>query len=157
LEFPNRVYTRDEVQKARELIKDGYKHLLEVTGNPEFKRKVEESLQLIKTANYYDFLRTYIKQIIEIKGLTQLREAEASVWVNMYAVEDSVHGASLFVHKAQQMKDYVEGRLYFDKGEIKAVKKRIEFLNALREKSESKIIKKKCIELLKRWTEITYP
>lgn len=157
MDFPERVYTVKEVQKARGLIEKGYKHRLRVIGSPEFKLKVKEALSLIKTAKHYDFLRTYIKQIVEISGLTQLREAEVAIWASKYAVTDSVDAASLFIQKAQQMKDYVEGRLYYDKGEIRAVKKRIEFLETLKEKSSGQDVKKKCEELLKRWTETTFP
>lgn len=157
MEFPKRVYTVEEVQKARELIEKGHRHRLRVRGSPEFKRKVKKALNLIKTAKHYDFLRTYIKQIIEISGLTQLREAEVAIWANKYTVANPIETASLFIQKAQQMKDYIEGRLYYDKGEIRAVKKRIEFLETLRERSKSLAIKKKCEELLKSWTETTFP
>lgn len=157
MEFPKRVYTVEEVQKARELIEKGHRHRLRVRGSPEFKRKVKKALNLIKTAKQYDFLRTYIKQIIEISGLTQLREAEVAIWANKYTVANPIETASLFMQKTQQMKDYIEGRLYYDKGEIRAVKKRIEFLETLREKSKSRAIKKKCEELLKSWTETTFP
>jgi hypothetical protein len=157
LKFPKRVYTVKEVQKARELIEKGYRHRLRVRGSPEFKRKVEEALNLIKTAKHHDFLRTYIKQITEIGGLTQLREDEASIWANEYTVADPVEAASLFIQKAHQMKDYIEGRLYYDKAETRAVKKRIEFLETLRETSKSRAVKKRCEELLKSWTETTFP
>lgn len=157
MDFPERVYTVQEVQKARKLIGKGYKHRLRVIGSPEFKRKVKEALSLIKTAKHYDFLRTYIKQIVEISGLTQLREAEVAIWANKYAVTDPVDAASLFIQKAQQMKDYVEGRLYYDKGEVRAVKKRIKFLETLKEKSNSQDVRKRCEELLKRWSETTFP
>ena len=157
MKFPEKVYTIEEVQKARELIEKGYKHRLRVRGSPEFKRNVREALNLVKTAKHYDFLRTYIKQIMKIEGLTQLREAEASIWANKYAVADPVEAASLFIQKAHQMKDYIEGKLYYDKGEIEAVKKRIEFLETLRERSKSRAVKKKCEELLKSWTETTFP
>jgi len=157
VKFPEKVYTIEEVQKARELIEKGYKHRLRVRGSPEFKHNVREALNLVKTAKHYDFLRTYIKQIMKIEGLTQLREAEASIWANKYAVADPVEAASLFIQKAHQMKDYIEGKLYYDKGEIEAVKKRIEFLETLRERSKSRAVKKKCEELLKSWTETTFP
>ena len=157
LKFPKRVYTVEEVQKARELIEKGYRHRLRVKGSPEFKHKVEEALNLIKTAKHYNFFRTYIKRITEIGGLTQLREDEASIWANKYTVADPVEAASLFIQKAHQMKDYIEGRLYYDKAETRAVKKRIEFLETLRERSKNHAVKKKCEELLKSWTETTFP
>jgi len=74
MDFPERVYTTEEVKKARSLIEKGYKHNLKAKGSPDFVAKVEEALQLIKTAGYYDFLRTYIRTIREITGLSQLRE-----------------------------------------------------------------------------------
>jgi hypothetical protein len=157
VKFPKRVYTVEEVQKAKKLIEKGYRHRLRIKGSQKFKHKVEEALNLVKTANHYDFLRTYIKHIVEIGGLTQLREAEASIWANKYTVADPVEAASLFIQKAHQMKDYIEGRLYYDKGETTAVKKRIEFLETLRERSKSRAVKKKCEELLKSWTETTFP
>ncbi len=156
MKFPERVYTKEEVKKARQLIEQGYKHRLTVKGSQDFKNKVKRAFQLVRTADYYDFLRTYVKQIIEIDGLSQLRESEAAIWANKYAVNDPVRAAGFFIHKAQQMKDYIEGRLYYDKGEIRAVNKRIEFLETLKEKSNSHL-KKRCEEILRAWTETIYP
>ena len=156
MRFPERVYTAEEVKTAKELIEKGYRHRLRVEGSPEFRRKVKEALKLIKTAKYYDFLRTYIKQIVEIDGFSQLRESEAAAWLNNYAVADSVEAASFVIQKAQQMKDYVEGRLYYDKGEINAVKKRIEFLETLNNRTQSQAIRKKCGEILEEWAESKY-
>jgi len=155
--FPERVYTIEEVQQARKLIENGYKHSLTIEGKPDFKQKLEEILNLIKTADYYDFLRTYIKKIVEIEGLTQLREAEVAIWASKYTVADPVDAASLLIQKAQQMKDYIEGKLYYEMAEIRAIKKRIEFLETLKEKSKNHAVKKKCEELLKRWAETTFP
>ncbi len=155
--FPERVYTVKEVEKARDLIEKGHKHNLEVTGSQDFKRKVEEALELIKTAEYYNFLRTYIRQIREIDGLSQLREAEVAIWASKYALADPVEAAGFIVQKAQQMKEFVEGKLYYEKGEIKAVEKRLEFLEALRNKSKDEAVKKKCEENLKRWSELMFP
>ncbi len=157
MEFPKRVYTVEEVRKARELIKEGYKHRLKVSGSQKFKEKVREALSLIKTAKHYGFLRTYIKQIIEIGGLTQLREAEASIWASNYTIEDPIEAACLFIQKAYQMKDYLEGRLYYDTAEASAVKKRIEFLETLKERTKNRAIKKKCQKLLTDWKETTFP
>lgn len=156
MEFPERVYTTEEVKTAKEMIEKGYRHRLRVKGSPEFKSKVKEALRLVKTAKYYDFLRTYIKQIVEIDGFSQLRESEAAVWLNNYAVADSVEAASYVIQKVQQMKDYIEGRLYYDKGEINAVEKRIEFLETLKNKTKSQAVKKRCEEILKRWAESKY-
>ena len=157
MKFPKRVYTVEEVKKARALIEKGYKHRLRVVGSPDFKGKVKEALNLIKTAKYYDFLRTYIRQIREIGGLSQLREEEVALWANKYVVADSIEAAGFIMQKAQQMKDFIEGRLYYDKGEAEAVKKRIEFLETLRDRSKNQTVKKKCEENLKKWAELTFP
>ena len=157
MKFPERVYTIQEVKKAMELIEKGYKHDLEVNGSPDFKSKTEEALKLIRTAEFYDFLRTYIRQIREIDGLSQLREAEVTIWANGYAVADPIEAAGFIIQKAQQMKDFMEGRLYYEMGETKAVEKRMEFLRTLRDKSTNQTVKKKCEENLKRWSEPTFP
>ena len=157
MRFPERVYTVEEVKKARELIEKGYKHRLRVVGSPDFRSKAKEALKLIRTAKYYDFLRTYIRQIREIDGLSQLREAEAAIWANKYAVADPVEAAGFIIQKAQQMKDFIEGKLYYEKGEIKAVEKRIEFLEMLRDRSKNQAVKKKCEEALERWAELWFP
>lgn len=156
MRFPERVYTVEEVKKAMELIGKGYKHNLEVNGSPDFRNKAEEALELIKTAEYYDFLRTYIRQIREIDGLSQLREAEVTIWANKYAVADPIEAAGFIIQKAQQMKDFIEGKLYYETAEVRAVKKRIEFLETLRDRSKDQAVKKECEENLKRWTEPTF-
>ncbi|UCE28569.1 MAG: hypothetical protein JSV85_04620 [Candidatus Bathyarchaeota archaeon] len=157
MKFPERVYTIQEVKKAMELIEKGYKHDLEVNGSPDFKSKTEEALKLIKTAEFYDFLRTYVRQIREISGLSQLREAEVTIWANSYVVADPIEAAGFIIQKAQQMKDFLEGRLYYEMGETKAVEKRMEFLRTLRDRSVNQAVKKKCEENLKRWSEPTFP
>jgi hypothetical protein len=157
MRFPRRVYTVEEVKRARELIAEGHKHRLKVVGSPNFRSKAKEALKLIKTAKHHDFLRTYIRQIREIDGLSQLREAEAAIWANKYAVADPVEAAGFFIQKAQQMRDFIEGKLYYDKGEIKAVEKRIKFLETLRDRSKNQTVKKKCEENLKKWAELTFP
>ena len=157
MRFPERVYTAEEVKKATELIGKGHKHNLEVNGSPDFRDKAEEALELIKTAEYYDFLRTYIRQIREIDGLSQLREAEVTIWANKYAVADPIEAAGFIIQKAQQMKDFIEGRLYYETAEVRAVEKRIEFLETLRDRSKDQAVKKECEESLKRWTETTFP
>jgi len=153
VEFPERVFTEEEVKRARELIEKGYKHRLRVTGSPRFKREIEKTLKLLKTAGYYDFLRTYIRQIQEIEGFSQLHEADATIWANMPMLVDVVDAASYIVQKAQQMKDYLEGKLYYGTGEMSAIEKRLEFLEKLEEKSKNQNVKKKCEELLKRWSD----
>jgi len=153
LEFPDRVYTQEEVEKARALIQKGYMHTLKIQGSPQFKDKMEQVLKLIKTAGYYDFLRTYIREIIEIEGFSQLHEADAVIWANMSMLTDLVDAASYTVQKTQQMKDYLEGNLYYGTGEKTALEKRLEFIKTLMGKSKSVEIQKKCEELLKEWDD----
>jgi len=157
LEFPKRIYTIEEVKKAKELVDKGYKHRLRAKGSPNFKQKVKQALKLIKTAGYYDFLRTYIHSITEIDGLTQLREAEAAIWANKYAVENHVDAASLFVQKANHMKEYLEGRLYYGgEAEKRSVQKRVEFLKTLKKKSRKKEVREECERLLSSWSESVF-
>jgi hypothetical protein len=154
LKFPERVYTAEEVKTAKELIDKGYKHRLTVKGSPSFKQKVTKTLELVKTAGYYEFLRTYIKQIIEIDGLTQLRETEATIWANKFAVENPVDAASLFIQKTSQMKEYIEGELYYGgTAEKRSVEKRKEFLETLKNKSKAQEAKEECERLLKMWED----
>ena len=158
--FPERVYTQDEVTKARELIQKGYKHALKIEGDQQFKNKMDQVLDLVKTADYYDFLRTYIRQIVEMEGFSQLHEADAAIWANMSMLSlDPVDAASYVVQKAQQMKDYLEGNLYYGTGEIAAIEKRLEFIKTLKTKSENQKIKQRCEDLLKKWadTKIEFP
>jgi hypothetical protein len=157
LEFPKRIYTGEELKKAKELIDKGYKHRLKVKGSPIFKQKVSQALKLIKAVGYYDSLRTYIHSIIEIDGLTQLREAEAAIWANKYAVENPVDAASFFVQKANHMKEYLEGKLYYGgEAEKRSVEKRIEFLEVLKRKSQEKEVREECERLLKFWSESVF-
>ena len=154
LSFPERVYTAQEVEKAKKLIDKGYKHDLTVTGIPSFKQKVNRIIELVKTAGYYDFLRTYIRQIIEIDGLTQLRETEAALWANKFAVENPVDAASLFIQKTHHMKQYLDGDLYYGgTSEKLTVEKRIEFLEALKRKTKEKEVRDECERLLRMWEE----
>jgi len=153
VEFPKRVYTEAEVKQARELIEKGYKHQISIVGSQNFKKEIEKTLELIKTAGYYDFLCTYIRQIEEIEGFSQLHESDVVIWANMQMMADTVDAASYIVQKAQQMKDYIEGKLYYGTGEISAIEKRLGFLEKLKEKSNSQDVKKRCEELLKRWSE----
>ena len=157
MEFPKRIYTTEELKKAGELVKKGYKHRLRVKGSPIFKQKVKQALELIKTAGYYNFLRTYIRNIVEIDGLTQLREADAAIWANKYAVQNPVDAASLFIQKANHMKEYLEGKLYFGgEAEARSVQKRIGFLETLKMKSRKKEIKEECERLLRSWSESVF-
>lgn len=157
MDFPERVYTKDEVKKARELIENGYKHDLKAEGSPEFVARVEEALKLIKTAGYYEFMRTYIRVVREIEGLSQLREQEAAIWFHVKALDDPVDDAGFMIQKTQQMKDFIEGRLYYETAEIRAVNKRLEFLEALKDKTDDPDIKTKCEQQLKKWKEQPFP
>lgn len=155
--YPKRGYTTNEVEEAEKPVRKGYKHRLTVKGSPDFKQKVKASLKLVKTAGYYNFLRSYIKNIIEIDGFTQLRESEASIWANKYAVANPVDAASLFVQKAHHMKEYLEGKLYYGgEAERRSVEKRIEFLEKLKKKTRKKDVKEECEKLLKSWNESVY-
>jgi len=157
LEFPKRVYTDEEVKKAKDLIDKGYKHRLRVKGSPNFTEKVKQALKLVKNAGYYEFLRTYIRRIIEIDGFTQLREAEAAIWANKYAVENPVDAASLFIQKSNHMKEFIEGKLYFGgEAEKRSVEKRIEFLKALKRKTRKKEVRDECERLLSSWSESVF-
>ncbi|MGD8506974.1 MAG: hypothetical protein PVF15_09980 [Candidatus Bathyarchaeota archaeon] len=156
MEFPKRVYTEEEVQKARKAIERGYKHQLTIKGSPDFEKKLNEVLRLIKSADHYDFLRTYIRQIEEIDGFSQLHEADAALWATIPMLEDPVDAASYIVQKAHQMKDYIEGRPYYGTGEMASIEKRVAFLDELKRRSKDKAIKKRCEELLKRWADSTF-
>jgi len=159
LAFPERVYTQEEVDNARELVQKGYKHALVTEGSEQFKDKMQQVLGLIKTAEYYDFVCTYLRGIIEIQGFSQLHESDVALWANMSMLDDVVNAASYVVQKAQQMKDYLDGNLYYGIGEIAAIEKRLEFLKALKSKSESREVKAKCEQLLKEWadTRLQFP
>lgn len=125
-----------------------------IKGSTRFRHKVERALFLVKTAGYSDYLRTYIRRIEEIDGLTQLRNADAAIWTNKYAVENSVDAASLFVQKASVMKEYVELIHYYSgQAEKRSVQKRIEFLRSLRDKSRNEKVIEECNRLLQFWRE----
>ena len=154
MKFPARVYTEKEVKTAHALIKEGYKHVLTVEGSPKFKQKVKETLELVKTAGYYELLRTYIRQIKEIDGITQLRETEAGIWANKFAVENPVDAASLLIQKVNQMKEYLEGKLYYGgNAEKRLVEKRIQFLEVLKDRSLDEKVREECARLLQMWED----
>jgi len=154
LSFPDRVYTAEEVKDAKTLVDEGYKHDLIVEGTPEFRKQVNQAIELIKTSGYYDFLQSYIRMIIEIDGITQLRETEVAIWANKFAVENPVDAASLFIQKAYHMKEYLEGELYYGgNAEKRSVAKRIEFLQTLKEKTSDREVKAECERLLEMWKD----
>ena len=142
------------MRRAKSLIDDGYKHRIRIIGSSKFKQSVKEALELTKIASCYDFLRTYIRNIKEIDGLTQLRQADAAIWANEYAIENHVDAASVFVQKASHMKEYLEGKLYYGgQAEKRSDEKRIEFLEILKEKSSNGKIRDECERLLEMWHE----
>ena len=154
MKFPESVYTEKEVKTARELVEKGYKHSLTVEGSQNFKQKANQALELVKTAGEYEFLRTYIRKILEIDGLTQLRETEVEIWANKFAVENPVDAASLLIQKANHMKEYLEGKLYYGgTAEKRSVEKRIKFLEVLKEKSQDESVKEECTRLLQMWED----
>jgi len=154
LSFPDRVYTTEEVKNAKMLVDQGYKHKLTIEGTPEFKDKVNQALDLIKTAEYKDFFVSYIRQIKEIDGITQLRETEVAIWAGKFAVENPVDAASLFIQKAYHMKEYLSGELYYGgNAEKRSVAKRIEFLQALKEKTKDNSVREECQRLLEMWKD----
>jgi len=149
-EFPRRVYTQDEVRRARELIEHGHRHELHVYGSREFVEKTREALKLIEEAGYYDFLRTYIREIREIDGLSQLRECDSSIWANIYAVQNAVDAACFFMQKAWQMKNYIEGKMYYGHlGETLIANKLMQFLRELKNKAVSDKVKEECSKIIK--------
>ena len=154
MSFPERVYTSEEVKDAKALVDQGYKHHLIVEGTPEFRKQVNQVLELIKTAGYHDFLQSYIRMIMEIDGITQLRETEVAIWANKFAVENPVDAASLFIQKAYAMKEYLDGELYYGgNAEKRSVAKRIEFLQTLKDKTSDKDVKAECERLLEMWKD----
>jgi hypothetical protein len=154
LEFPDRVYTEEEHKQAKQMIDAGNKHELRVEGDHPFTVKVKEALELLKTADCYEFIRTYLRLIKEIDGLTQLRETEVAIWANKFAVENAVDFASLLIQKAHHMKEYVDGELYYGgASEKRTVQKRIEFLELLKNKTTDAKVKEECERLLDMWRE----
>lgn len=154
MKFPDRVYTDEEVKQAKAFVDQGYKHDVQIEGSANFKANVKKALELLKVAGFCEFFRTYIRSIKEIDGLTQLRQAEAAIWANAYAVENSVDAASLFVQKANHMREYVEGKMYYGgEAERRSFEKRREFLEVLMRKSHEKEVTEECKRILKMWKE----
>lgn len=153
--FPKRIYTLEEFAKARKCVEEGYRHSIRIVGSTAFKDRVGEMLKLIRKAGYYDYLRTYIRQIMEIDGVSQLREAEATIWLNSVTVKEVVEGARLIVQKTEQMKDYLSGEKYYEKGELSTINKSVEFLKTLVRKRLDKKLRRSCEEAIKLWTKET--
>jgi hypothetical protein len=154
MSFPERVYTTEEVKTASSLVCQGYRHNLTIEGEYDFKNNVNSAIELIKIAGYNDFLLSYIRKIVEIDGITQLRETEVLLWANKFAVKNPVDFASLIIQKAYQMSEYLQGALYYGgNAEKRSVNKRIEFLEILKEKSNDSAIKEECERLLEMWKD----
>ncbi|MDR0798124.1 MAG: hypothetical protein LBE70_05390 [Nitrososphaerota archaeon] len=154
MSFPQKLYTIKEIREAKDLISKGYKHDLTVDGTEDFKNKVNTAFGHLKTAGYYDFFRTHIKEVAEIDGITQLRETEIAIWTNQYVVENPVDAASLLVQKAFSAKEYLDGELYYGgNAEKRSIVKRTEFLQVLKEKTVDITVKQECQRLLNLWSE----
>jgi hypothetical protein len=152
LDFPERIYTRDELSMARKAIAEGHKHELVVTGEPVFKELVTKILELIDLTNYGELLRTYIREIHQIDGISQLRETDASIWLNTLITEDSIEAARFVVQKTFQMQAYIEGRAWYILGELPAVRSSVEFLRKLREQLKDSELKARCDREIEEWT-----
>jgi hypothetical protein len=136
------------------MLNNGHKHTLKINGSQDFQQKVNQILDLLKAADYFEFFISYIREIVEIDGLTQLRETEVAIWANKFAVENPVDAASLFVQKASVMKEYLEGELYYGgAAEKRSIEKRLEFLRTLREKSKDENVRAECDRLLEMWRD----
>ena len=108
-------------------------------------------MKYIEIAGYQKFLSTYIREISEISGLSQLRETEASLWLNNYILADPFEGARFIIQKAEQMKYYLSGETYYLQGETSAITKSLKFLEELTAKLIREDLKVKCEEVLKQW------
>lgn len=155
MSFPDRIYTIEEFMRARKSIEEGHIHRLRIMGQAAFKYKVKKTLALIKKAKYYTVLRTYIRRICEIEGMSQLRETEATIWLNHHVLNDPIESARFIIQKTYQMKAYLEGEKYYLKGELPAIDESITFLQKLEEKLIDKKMKTQCNEVIKQWTEKT--
>lgn len=154
MEFPEKIYTHEEIRLARSLIEGGYRHRLRIVGSKAFKEMVREALKLIRRAGYYDFVRANLRMIKEIDGFSQLREADATLWANTYVMRDPVNAASFIFQKAWQMSEYLmERRHYGHIGETLAINMRVRFLKRLRDRIRDPEVKAECERKLKLWDE----
>ncbi len=145
----------DEYRKAMVAIGKGHKHRLRIIGDAHFKDLVTRILDLVQVAGYEELLRTYIRQIRQIEGMSQLRETDASIWMNTVAAKDSVEGARFVVQKMFQMKAYMEGRVWYLLGESSAVKESLEFLRMLKERLKDPELRARCDRVIDAWTADT--
>jgi hypothetical protein len=150
--FPERIYTLDELKEARAAIASGYKHEVRVVGNPQFNNRVSMITELIKLAGYWELLKTFIREIRLTEGVSQLRETEASIWLNQMTLENPIEGARFIMQKVFQMQSYIEGKAWYIMGELPAVKKSICFLKELRSRLQDTELKAKCSQILDEWT-----
>ena len=153
MEFPRRIYTVTEVMKARECVNNGYKHRLTVIGSNDFKEKVKRIKSLLRITDYFDFFRTYIRTIQEIDGISQLRETEATIWLNDVLASKPCDGSRFLIQKAYQMQDYLAGKQFYEKGEMAAIEKSLDFLRLLQEKRIADDLKQQCKLILDQWTD----
>lgn len=155
MSFPERIYTLDEYRKAKVAIGKGHKHRLRIIGDVYFKDLVTRILDFVQVAEYEELLRTYIRQIRQIEGISQLRETDASIWMNTVTAKDSVEGARFVVQKMFQMKAYMEGKIWYLLGESLAVKESLEFLRMLKERLKDPELRIRCDRVLDAWTADT--
>jgi len=153
LSFPEHVYTLEEFRAARSALASGYKHELKISGSMKFRRKVRGILGLIELAGYLEFLRTYIREVKEVDGLGQLREADAAIWLSSLNLSNPVECARFVIQKALQMQAYLEGRPWYNLGELAATRGSIEFLHQLRRHLNDGRKKAQCEEAIRLWTE----
>jgi len=152
MNFPERIYTLDEFKEARAAIAEGHKHKLTITGDVSFKEHFDKLLGLIRSAGYEELLRTFIREIRQIEGISQLRETEATIWLNNLIAEDPIEGARFVVQKVLQMQAYIEGRSWYILGELPAIRGSVEFLRKLRERLKDPELKARCDRVIKEWT-----
>jgi len=148
-EFPERLLTEEEIRRALELIRAGYRHEIAISGSEEFVRAVREALGLVDLAGYGDLVRAYIRAIVQVEGFSQLRHEEATLWLSTEAVRNPVLTASFIVQKAVQMRNYLEGRpFYGHRCEFETARVRYEFVRKLREKCQDQRVRELCDEVL---------
>ena len=107
----------------------------------------------ISTAGYYDFLITFIRRISQVDGISQLREADATIWLNNYVIKEPFEGARFIIQKAEQMKNYLAGNLNNISGETVAIEKSITFLEKLKDNLKDENLRAKCEEILRQWKD----
>ena len=150
--FPKRIYTLEEVAQARRAIAAGYQHSLTVNGDSEFRELVSKIFQFIDLAGYTVLLRSYVREIRQIQGVSQLRETDASIWLNRTVANDAIEAARFVVQKTLQMQAYIEGRPWYILGELPAVRGSVEFLKKLREHLVNPETRARCDKAIDEWT-----